>query len=115
MMRDILSKPIPINSKLTTECKQFLMCILDKDPKRRIGGFNKNNMDKADDADDIRAHPFFASINWEDVKARRHAAPFIPKVKNTTDTSAIDKMFTNEPLEETYVDESKMKSELTDK
>ena len=48
------------------------MCILDKDPKRRIGGFNKANMDKADDADDIRAHPFFESINWEDVKARRH-------------------------------------------
>ena len=91
------------------------MCILDKDPKRRIGGFNKHNMDKADDADDIRAHPFFESINWEDVKARRHSAPFIPKVKNTQDTSAIDKMFTNEPLEETYVDESKMKQELTSK
>ena len=73
MMRDILSKPIPINSKLSTECKQFLMCILDKDPKRRIGGFTKNNMETAeDDAEDIRAHPFFESINWEDVKARRH-------------------------------------------
>ena len=49
------------------------MCILDKDPKRRIGGFNKNNMDSAeDDAEDIRKHPFFESINWEDVKARRH-------------------------------------------
>ena len=42
MLRDILEKPIPIKSSLSAECKSFLKCILDKDPKKRIGGFKKN-------------------------------------------------------------------------
>ncbi|KKK12347.1 hypothetical protein P175DRAFT_0557369 [Aspergillus ochraceoroseus IBT 24754] len=41
-----------------------------------------------DDASDIKAHPFFRGINWEEI--HRTCPPFIPKVKNWEDTRYFD-------------------------
>jgi len=66
-MSDTVNKPIPIDANLSTHCKSFLRSLLTKDPSKRLGGF-KENMDKdVDDAEEIRAHPFFEGINWSDV------------------------------------------------
>ena len=106
MLKDILNKDIPFNnSRFTPEAKSFLKAILDKDPAKRLGGFRQEkNRLAEDDAMDIREHPFFAGLNWDDIKKRTHKAPFIPKTKGSDDTSCIDKMFTGENLAETPVD-----------
>jgi len=49
-------------------------------------------------------HPFFKSINWDDIAQMKHATAYKPKVKGAEDISCIDKLFTKEGLEETYVD-----------
>lgn len=41
--------------------------LLQKDPEKRLGAKN--------DAEDIKKHPFFAKINWEDVYNKRYKLP----------------------------------------
>lgn len=110
MIRDIVDKDIPWKSYLSPEAKSILKALLTKDPKKRIGGQKPSN--HIDDAEDIRAHPFFADLDWSQIKTRTHKAVFIPNVKGTEDTSCIDQLFTREGLAETFVDPQKMISSL---
>jgi Protein kinase C terminal domain len=59
-----------------------------KDPSLRIGSHN--------DATEIRQHPFFNGIDFEDILSRKIAAPIKPKLKDKTDVSYFDDAFTNE-------------------
>jgi protein-serine/threonine kinase len=49
-------------------------------------------------ADEIKAHPFFRGVDWEDL--RRQRAPFVPVLKSVTDTfyfpSELDKVSSEE-------------------
>ena len=80
----------------TSEASSLLKLLLERDPTKRIGHSQK-------DADEIRAHPFFSSIDWSQVGTKTHESAFKPKVKGPEDVSCIDKLFTKEGLEETYV------------
>ncbi|KAG2786890.1 hypothetical protein Pcac1_g3725 [Phytophthora cactorum] len=40
--------------------------------------------------EDIKKHKFFTGINWEDLLARKGAAPIIPRVGTANDTSNFD-------------------------
>ena len=106
MLKDIMNKEIPFNRpSFSPEAKSFLEAILNKDPKKRLGGFSSDkNKNADDDAQDIRSHPFFAGLNWDDIKRRKHKPVWVPRVKGPEDTSCIDKMFTGESLAETPVD-----------
>lgn len=97
MLRDIVEKPIPMKPYFSEEATSLLKVLLERDPTKRIG-YSES------DADEIRAHPFFASINWQEVKSMTHEVAFRPKVRGAEDISCIDKLFTKEGLEETYVD-----------
>lgn len=83
--------------------------LLEKDPLRRLGGGQ-------DDAKDIMDHPFFASINWNDLVQKKVCAiinfkldsnscvfqiqpPFKPQVTSDTDTRYFDQEFTGESVE----------------
>lgn len=46
-----------------------------------------------DDAEDIRAHPFFRGIRWNELHLRK--PPFVPKVKSWEDTKYFDE---DEPI-----------------
>jgi serum/glucocorticoid-regulated kinase 2 len=63
MLRDIVEKEINWKSYLSPNAKSLLQKLLCKDPAKRIGGYKSAN--QIDDADEIRAHPFFADLNWE--------------------------------------------------
>ena len=110
MLKDILGKEIPFDScGFSSKAKSFLKKILEKDPKKRIGGFSsEKNKFAEDDAQDIRDHPFFEGLDWEEIKLRKHKAPWKPRVRGPDDTSCIDTMFTREPLAETPVDANTM-------
>ncbi|KAG7392296.1 hypothetical protein PHYPSEUDO_001400 [Phytophthora pseudosyringae] len=40
--------------------------------------------------EDIKKHKFFTGVNWEDLLARKGAAPIIPRVGTANDTSNFD-------------------------
>jgi hypothetical protein len=44
----------------------------------------------------IRNHPFFAGINWDDLYNKKIAPPFRPNVSSDTDTSYFDEEFTRQ-------------------
>lgn len=52
------------------------------------------------DAEEIKQHPFFAPINWDQVYARQLEPPFKPSLTSETDVSRFDPLFTSEnPVE----------------
>jgi len=73
------------------EVSSLLSKLLERNPTKRIGC-------SKEDADEIRAHPWFSDINWEKVSSMTHEAIFKPKVKGADDVSCIDKLFTKEGL-----------------
>ncbi|KAK2560460.1 Protein kinase C-like [Acropora cervicornis] len=52
-----------------------------------------------DDAKEVMNHPFFLTVNWDDVYHKRIKPPFKPVVKSDTDVSNFDEDFTNEPVD----------------
>lgn len=63
--------------------------LLTRDPSKRLGA-------GPTDAEEVKAHPFFRDINWDDMFNKRVAPPFRPTLKNPSDTSWFDTEFTSE-------------------
>lgn len=72
---------------LTTEGRNFVKGLLNRNPKHRLGA--------TDDAEELKRHPFFVDINWEALTQKTITPPFKPKLKSETDTSNFDPEFTN--------------------
>eukprot|EP00057_Strongylocentrotus_purpuratus_P019024 XP_011673498.1 PREDICTED: RAC-gamma serine/threonine-protein kinase isoform X2 [Strongylocentrotus purpuratus] len=87
----ILTENVKFPTRLSNEAKSLLSGLLEKNPKKRLGC-------GPDDAKEIMRHPFFATINWEDLYERKVRPPFLPKVENETDTRYFDQEFTLEPV-----------------
>ncbi len=66
----------------------ILQKLLTREPELRLGS-------GPTDAQEIMSHAFFKNINWEDVYNKRVPAPFLPQIKNATDTSNFDSEFTS--------------------
>lgn len=67
--------------------KDLISRLLIKDPTERLG-----------DAAEIMNHEFYAGTNWEELLARKTPAPYIPVLKDATDTSHFDKTQTDIPV-----------------
>ena len=50
------------------DTKSLLRGLLQKDPKKRLGGGNR-------DAEEIKQHPYFKDVNWDDVYYKRITPP----------------------------------------
>jgi len=72
---------------LTTEGRNFVKGLLNRNPKHRLGA--------TDDAEELKRHPFFSDIDWEALGKKLITPPFKPKLKSETDTSNFDPEFTN--------------------
>ena len=99
MLRDIVEKPIVMKPYFSNEAISLLKLLLERDPSKRIG-FSER------DADEIKEHPFFADVDWNQIAKKTHDTVYKPRVRGAEDTSWIDKLFTKEGLEETPVDPS---------
>lgn len=88
----ILVAEVKFPRSLSENAKSLLTALLVKDPSRRLGGGRG-------DSADIKAHPFFASINWEDLANRKYPPPFKPQVSDETDTRYFEQEFTGESVE----------------
>jgi len=72
---------------LTTEGRNFVKGLLNRNPKHRLGA--------TDDAEELKRHPFFDDIDWIALTKKKITPPFKPKLKSETDTSNFDPEFTN--------------------
>ncbi|KAL2760111.1 hypothetical protein ACRALDRAFT_2024165 [Sodiomyces alcalophilus JCM 7366] len=68
----------------------ILQKLLTREPDQRLGS-------GPTDAQEIMSQPFFRNINWDDIFHKRVQPPFIPTIKNATDTSNFDSEFTSVP------------------
>lgn len=87
----ILTEDLKFPSRLTDGSKSILSGLLQKNPSTRLGG-------STDDAKEVMRHPFFQSVNWDDILHKRVKPPFKPVVKSDTDVSNFDEDFTSEPV-----------------
>lgn len=71
---------------LSTEGRNFVKGLLNRNPKHRLGA--------KDDAKELIAHPFFHDIDWEALGRKEVIPPFKPKLKSESDTSNFDPEFT---------------------
>ena len=63
--------------------------LLEVNPEKRLGY-------SFEDANEIKSHPFFKGINWNDVYNKKIEPSFKPRIKNKKDVSNFDRMFTDE-------------------
>lgn len=97
MYNKILSEPLRFPDDMDRDAKSLLQGLLCRDPKKRLG---------INGAAEIKAHPFFAQIDWRRLMNKKYAAPFKPAVQSATDTSNFDDEFTSEVPADSVVDNS---------
>ncbi|CCC67202.1 hypothetical protein NCAS_0A06440 [Naumovozyma castellii] len=71
---------------LSPEGRSFVKGLLNRNPKHRLGAI--------DDGRELRAHPFFADIDWDALREKKIPPPFKPHLVSETDTSNFDPEFT---------------------
>ncbi|EME79533.1 uncharacterized protein MYCFIDRAFT_57555 [Pseudocercospora fijiensis CIRAD86] len=97
MYRKILSEPLhfPGPEIVPPAARDLLQKLLDRDATRRLG---------TNGAAEIKAHPFFHSIDWRKLLDRKYEPSFKPSVVDELDTANFDKEFTSEAPTDSYVD-----------
>ncbi|CDR18463.1 unnamed protein product [Oncorhynchus mykiss] len=89
----ISKKDPPFPKDMSPLAKDLIQRLLIKDPKKRLGS-------GPDGADNVKKHPFYQNINWEDLAAKRVPAPFKPVIRDELDVSNFAEEFTE--MDPTY-------------
>ena len=76
-------------SGLNPLTRNILEGLLQKDPTKRLGSKN--------DAEEVRAHPWFQGINWDDLRNKKYQALYVPEWKKDLGLSNFDPDFTDIP------------------
>ncbi|XP_003739495.1 atypical protein kinase C-like [Galendromus occidentalis] len=93
LIREILFKDIIIPDYLSEEAKLILRALLKRDPAERLGC----RPDKG--SAEIRAHSFFAELDWDKLSKKSVAPPFKPRLSSNRDSRCFDPRFTSEAVE----------------
>ena len=91
LSQKIYEKGVEYPKNLTKEAQDLIQKLLVVDPQKRLG-------QGPNGSDEIKKHPFFKGVNWDDAWKKKIKPPFIPKLKNDTDLRYFDTMFTDEPI-----------------
>ncbi|KAM9243899.1 serine/threonine-protein kinase N1 isoform 1-T1 [Dugong dugon] len=74
---------------LSAEAIGIMRRLLRRNPERRLGSSDR-------DAEDVKKQPFFRTLGWDALLARRLPPPFVPTLSDRTDVSNFDEEFTGE-------------------
>ncbi|GAA5799034.1 hypothetical protein HPULCUR_004443 [Helicostylum pulchrum] len=85
ILEDEILYPVNMSRDSVSICQRLLT----RDPKKRLGA-------GPSDAAEIKEHPFFRGVNWDDMLAKRVPPPFCPSISGPLDTSNFDEEFTRE-------------------
>ncbi|XP_013924408.1 PREDICTED: ribosomal protein S6 kinase alpha-4 [Thamnophis sirtalis] len=90
--RRILKCSPPFPSLIGHDARDLLQKLLCKDPKKRLGSGPMG-------AQEIKEHPFFRSLDWDELAARRIRPPFKPLIRHELDVRNFAEEFTSlEPI-----------------
>uniref|UniRef100_UPI00398E3270 ribosomal protein S6 kinase alpha-5 isoform X2 n=1 Tax=Pristiophorus japonicus TaxID=55135 RepID=UPI00398E3270 len=89
----ILKSDPPYPPEMSPLAKDVMKQLLIKDPKKRLGSGPGG-------ADEIKSHPFFQKINWDELAAKSIEAPFKPVIRDELDVSNFAEEFTE--MDPTY-------------
>lgn len=106
MYRRILQDPLRFPDDIDKEARSLLSGLLARNPAKRLGNSG---------AAEIKSHPFFSSIDWKKLYAKKIQPPFKPNVENAADTSNFDQEFTNETPLDSVVDDSHLSETIQQK
>ncbi|KAF7331809.1 Non-specific serine/threonine protein kinase [Mycena kentingensis (nom. inval.)] len=76
--------------------KQFVKQLLNRNPKLRLGAQR--------DTEELKEHPFFASIDWAALARKQVTPPFKPIVESDESTANFDDVFTSMDLHDVGVE-----------
>lgn len=85
MFRNIQTAPLKLPTGASSEAKQLIIALLNRNPFKRLGS------GKAD-ADEIKRHPWFRGINWKGVYERKLNPPK-PHIKPIGEERMPEEMF----------------------
>lgn len=83
----ILKAKLNFPQYLSLAARDVLKRLLKREPTSRLGAGKE-------DAEEIKRHAFFQTINWNTLHEKKVTPPFEPKFKDETDTSQFDIKFT---------------------
>ncbi|XP_022606450.1 ribosomal protein S6 kinase alpha-5-like [Seriola dumerili] len=89
----ISKKDPPFPKDMGPLAKDLIQRLLIKDPKKRLGSGPSG-------AENVKKHPFYQKINWEDLAAKKVPAPFKPVIRDELDVSNFADEFTE--MDPTY-------------
>ncbi|TFY82996.1 hypothetical protein EWM64_g1018 [Hericium alpestre] len=69
---------------LNPNARDLVLKFLEGDPSKRYGNLHHG-------AGDVFAHPWFAEVDWERLRAREITAPYLPKIAGDGDASAFER------------------------
>lgn len=78
----------PPAPEISPEAKDFILKLLNRDTKKRLGAGN--------DFDDIKSHPWFKDIDWDKLFNKKIEPPFKPKVSGDYWMDNFDQEFVQE-------------------
>ena len=82
-------EPVPLYNHFTPEAKMIITDLLVVEPNKSLG-YGSNG------TENIKKHPFFKKINWEELYNKKVEPEFVPKIFNELDLGNFDKFFTSE-------------------
>lgn len=94
----IVEKPVifPHDPPISDEAKDIIRQFCTVDRSRRLGNISGG-------AARVKAHPFFAGVNWDAVRNKQYRGPIIPPVRYPGDAQCFD----------VYPEEDSVKDEYT--
>jgi len=96
MNERIMTEPLTFPKYFSEEAKSLLRGLLERNPKRRIGHGQG-------DAEDVKKHPFFKSIDWTKLENKEIEPPFRPCLKSELDTRFFDPESTSEIARHSFI------------
>jgi len=97
MYQKIMSATLNLPSFFSTDAKDLVERLLDRSPETRLS-----------DPAQVKAHPWFKSIDWEKLVVKEINPPFLPRVKDAASTEMVDKAFLKEPVKLSVTENSQL-------
>lgn len=90
----------PQRTPLSPDAQDLITRLLNRDPARRLG---------ARGVEELKTHPFFASVDWNGMLERRIPVPFKPRISAPESAENFDEEFTSEDAVNSVVPDHKMR------
>jgi serine/threonine protein kinase len=105
MYEKIVRAKLTFPSYLSSKSVSFLSALLERDPKKRLGGGES-------DAEEVKKHIFFQDMNWDKMSTKEVKVPFKPAVMGDKDLNYVDIEFKSELAKDTPVQQSSIANKV---